>query len=45
VVSGIHLLPFYPVVVGRRIFAEGFLPSSRGMGTWDDITRLGSDSI
>jgi glycosidase len=43
VVSGIHLLPFYPWSSDDGFAVKDFLAVDPAYGTWEDIARLGAD--
>lgn len=43
VVSGIHLLPFYPWTSDDGFSVQDFFAVAPAYGTWDDITRLGGE--
>lgn len=43
VVSGIHLLPFYPWSSDDGFSVKDFFAVAPEYGTWDDITRLGGE--
>jgi len=43
VVSGIHLLPFYPWSSDDGFSVKDFFAVEPGCGTWEDIALLGSD--
>lgn len=42
VVSGIHLLPFYPWTSDDGFSVQNYHAVDPGLGTWDDIRRLGT---
>lgn len=43
IVSGVHLLPFYPWSSDDGFSVKDFFAVETGSGTWDDITRLSAD--
>ena len=42
-ISGVHLLPFYPWSSDDGFSVKDFLAVEPSYGTWEDVTRLGSD--
>jgi sucrose phosphorylase len=43
VVSGVHLLPFYPSSSDDGFSVKDFLAVDPAQGTWEDVSRLGAD--
>jgi sucrose phosphorylase len=43
VVSGVHLLPFYPSSSDDGFAVKDYFAVEPGYGTWDDLARLGAD--
>jgi len=43
VVSGIHILPFYPCSSDDGFAGKDYFAVNPGYGTWHDLARLGTD--